>query len=46
VLNHVRSWLVVCWFEILRDFVGLPRLYGLKFRNLITSAIAFVLVFL
>jgi hypothetical protein len=42
VLNHVRSWLVVSWFEILRDFIGLPELYGLKCGNLITPVIVFL----
>ena len=46
VLNHVRSWFVAGWIEILRDYVGLPGLYGLKFRNLITSMIVFVPVLL
>jgi hypothetical protein len=46
MLNHVRSWLIVGWFEILHDFVGLPELYGLKYDNLITSVIVFVLVLL
>jgi hypothetical protein len=38
--------LYVGWFEIPRDFVGLPELYGLKCENLITSMIVFVLVLL
>jgi hypothetical protein len=46
VLNHVQSWLVVSWLEILRDFIGLPELYGLKCGNLITSMIVFILVLL
>jgi hypothetical protein len=42
---HVPMFRVL-WFEILRDFVGLPELYGLKYNNLITSVIVFVLVLL
>ena len=38
--------LYVGWFEILRDFIGLPGLYGLKFASLIASVIAIVLVLL
>jgi hypothetical protein len=38
--------LYVGLFEIPRDFVGLLELYGLKYNNLITSVIVFVLVFL
>jgi hypothetical protein len=45
-VESLRSWLVVGWFEILHDFIGLLGLYELKFRNLISSAIIFVLVFL
>jgi hypothetical protein len=40
------SILYVGLFEILRDFVGLPELYGLKYDNLITSVIVFIFVFL
>ena len=38
--------LYVGWFEILRDFIGLPGLYGLKYDSLIASVIAIVLVLL
>jgi hypothetical protein len=41
MLNHVRSWLIIGWFKILCDFVGLSELYGLKYDNLITSVIIF-----
>ena len=33
-------------FEILRDFIGLLGLYGLKYDSLIASVIAIVLVLL
>ena len=33
-------------FEILRDFIGLPGLYGLKYDDLITLMIIIVLVLL
>jgi hypothetical protein len=46
MLNHYDLGLYVGWFEISRDFVGLPELYGLKYENLITSVIVFVLVLL
>jgi hypothetical protein len=48
MLNHVRSWLYVGWFEILHGFIRLPGLYGhgLKYDGLITSVIATVLVLL
>ena len=38
--------LYVGWFEILRDFIGLPGLYWLKYDSLIASVIAIVLVLL
>ena len=38
--------LYVGLFEILRDFIRLPGLYGLKYDGLIASVIAFVLVLL
>jgi hypothetical protein len=34
--------MLVGWFEIPRDFVGLPELYGLKCGNLITPVIVFL----
>jgi hypothetical protein len=46
MLNHYNLGLYVDWFEIPCDFVGLPKLYGLKCENLITSVIVFVLVLL
>jgi hypothetical protein len=46
VLNHVQSWLYVGWFEILRGFIRLPGLYGLKYDGLIPPVIAFILVLL
>jgi hypothetical protein len=46
MLNHYDLGLYVGWFEIPRDFVGLPELYGFKYDNLITSMIIFVLVLL
>ena len=46
MLNHYDLGLSVGWFEIPRDFVGLPELYGLKYDKLITSVIVFVLVLL
>ena len=38
--------LYVGLFEILRDFIGLPGLYGFKYDGSITSVIAIVLVLL
>ena len=38
--------LYVGLFEILRDFIGLPGLYGLKYDSLIASVIVIVLVLL
>jgi hypothetical protein len=38
--------LYVGWFEILRDFIGLLGLYGLKYDGLTASAVAIVLVLL
>ena len=38
--------LYVGLFEILRDFIRLPDLYGFKYDGLITSVIAIVLVLL
>jgi hypothetical protein len=46
MLNHYDLVLYVGWFEIPRDFIRLPELYGLKCENLITSVIVFVLVLL
>jgi hypothetical protein len=46
MLNHYDLGLYVGWFEIPRDFIGLPELYGLKCKNLITSVIVFILVLL
>ena len=46
MLNHYDLGLYVGWFEISRDFVGLPELYGLKYDKLIASVIVFVLVLL
>ena len=46
MLNHYDLGLYVGWFEIPRDFDGLPELYRLKYDKLITSAIVFVLVLL
>jgi hypothetical protein len=46
MLNRYDLVLYVGWFEISRDFIGLPELYGLKCENLITSVIGFVLVLL
>jgi hypothetical protein len=40
-LNHYDLGLYVGWFEIPRDFTGLPELYELKCENLITSVIVF-----
>jgi hypothetical protein len=42
MLNHYDLGLYVGWFEIPRDFVGLPELYGLKYDKLITSVIVFL----
>jgi hypothetical protein len=42
MLNHYDLGLHVGWFEIPRDFVGLPELYGLKYDKLITSVIVFL----
>ena len=38
--------LYVDLFEILRDFIGLPGLYGFKYDGSITPVIAIVLVLL
>ena len=38
--------LYVGLFEILREFIGLPGLYGLKYDGLIALVIAIVLVLL
>jgi hypothetical protein len=46
MLNHYDLGLYDGWFEIPRDFIGLPELYGLKCENLITSVIVFILVLL
>jgi hypothetical protein len=46
MLDHVRSWLYVGWFEIPRGFVGLPDLYELQYDGLIISVIVIVLVLL
>jgi hypothetical protein len=46
MLNYVRSWLYVGWFEILRGFIKLLSLYGLKYGSSITLVIAIVLVLL
>jgi hypothetical protein len=46
MLNHYDLGLYVSWFEIPRDFIGLPELYGFKNDNSITSVIVFVLVLL
>jgi hypothetical protein len=46
MLNHYDLSLYVGWFEIPRDFIGLPELYDLKCENLITSVIDLVLVLL
>jgi hypothetical protein len=46
MLNHYDLGLYVGWFEIPRDFIELPELYGLKCENLITPVIVFVLVLL
>jgi hypothetical protein len=46
MLNHYNLSLYVGWFEIPCDFNGLPKLYGLKCENLITSVIVFILVIL
>jgi hypothetical protein len=46
MLNHYDLGLYVGWFEIPYDFVGLPKLYELKYDNLITSVTVFVLVLL
>jgi hypothetical protein len=43
MLNHYDLGWYVGWFEIPRDFIGLPELYGLKCENLITPVIVFVL---
>jgi hypothetical protein len=44
MLNHYDLGLRVGWFEIPRDFIRLPKLYGFKYGSLITSVIVFVLV--
>jgi hypothetical protein len=46
MLNHYDLGLYVGWFEISRDFIGLSELYELKYENLITSVIIFILVLL
>jgi hypothetical protein len=46
MLNHYDLSLYVSWFEISRDFVGLPEFHGFKYDNLITSVIVFVLMLL
>jgi hypothetical protein len=46
MLNHYGLGLYVGRFKILRDFLGLLELYGLKFKNLIASVIIFGLVLL
>jgi hypothetical protein len=46
MLNHYDLDLYVGWFEIPRDFIVLPDLFGFKYDNLITSLIGFVLVLL
>jgi hypothetical protein len=46
MLNHYNLSSYVGWFEIPRDFIGLPELYDLKCENLITSVIDLVLVLL
>jgi hypothetical protein len=46
MLIHYDLGLYVGWFEISHDFIGLPKLYGLKCENLIISVIVFVLVLL
>jgi hypothetical protein len=46
MLDHYDLGLYVGWFEIPRDFIGLPELYELKYGNLIAPAIVFVLLFL
>jgi hypothetical protein len=46
MLNHYDLGLYVGWIEIARDFIRPPELYGLKYKNLITSVIVFVLVLL
>jgi hypothetical protein len=38
--------LYVGWFQIFRDFIGLPGLYGLKYDGLTSSVVAIVLVLL
>jgi hypothetical protein len=43
MLNHYDLGLYVGWFEIPRDFVGLPELYGLKYDKLIASVIVLYL---
>jgi hypothetical protein len=46
MLNRYDLGLYVDWFEISRDFIELPELYGLKYENLIILVIVFVLVLL
>jgi hypothetical protein len=46
MLNHYDLGLYAGWFEIPRDFIGLPELYELKYGNLIASTIVFILLFL
>jgi hypothetical protein len=43
MLNHYDLGLYVGWFEIPRDFIILPELYGLKCENLITLMIVLYL---
>jgi hypothetical protein len=38
--------LYVGWFDVLRDFIKLLGLYGLKYDSLITLVVAIVLVLL
>jgi hypothetical protein len=46
MLNHYDLGLYIGWFQIPRDFIGLPELFRFKYDNLITSVIDFVLVLL
>jgi hypothetical protein len=46
MLNQYDLGLYVSWLEILRDFIGLPDLYVLKYDGLIISVIAIVLALL
>jgi hypothetical protein len=45
-IESLQSWLLSVWFEIPRDFMDYRSYMGLKFENLITSAIVFGLVLL